>query len=85
MPGEPPILRPGWHISGPLDDAKEGLLALTGPVTQPDVLPGLVDFVPEAVIDGKTQASSIIDLLHLGEEVRPMAVPADISRLPILR
>ena len=85
MPGEPPILRPGWHIPSPLDNAKEGLLALTGPITQPDVLPCLIDLVPKAVIDGKTQASSIIYLIHLSQEVWPMAVPADISRLPILR
>ena len=85
MPGEPPILRPGWHISGPLNDAEEGLLVRAGPVTQPDVLPGLVDLVSKAVIDGKTQSSSIIDLFHLGEEVRPVAIPADVPRFPILR
>ena len=83
MPGEPPILRPGWHISGPLDEAEEG--ALAGPITQPNMLPGLVDLVAEAVVDGKTQASGVVDLFHLGVEVRPMAVPADVSRPPILR
>ena len=85
VPGEPPILRPGRHISGPLDEAEEGTPALAGPITQPNVLPGLVDLVVEAVVDGKTQASGVVDLFHLGDEVRPMAVPADVSRPPILR
>ena len=84
VPGEPPILRPGRHISGPLDEAEEGTPALAGPITQPNVLPGLVDLVVEAMVDGKTQASGVVDLFHLGEEVRPMAVPAFVSRPLIL-
>ena len=84
VPGEPPILRPGRHISGPLDEAEEGTPALAGPITQPNVLPGLVDLVAEAMVDGKTQASGVVDLFHLGEEVRPMAVPAFVSRPLIL-
>ena len=84
VPGEPPILRPGRHISGPLDEAEEGTPALAGPITQPNVLPGLVDLVAEAMVDGKTQASGVVDLFHLGEEVRPMAVPAYVSRPLIL-
>ena len=85
VPGEPPILQPGRHISSPLDEAAERHPALAGSITQPNVLPGLVDLVAEAVVDGKTQACGVVDLFHLGDEVRPMAVPADVSRPPILR
>ena len=49
------------------------------------MLPCQINFVLEVVIDGEMQASSFIDFFHLGDEVRPMAISTNVSRLLILR
>ena len=36
------------------------------------------------MVDGQLQARALIDLVHFGKEVISVAIPAYISRLPVL-